>query len=77
MSLARLPQATPDEALEMLARLLNPKVADAAARHAEPQVREADLGFLRELAAEGDPFARDLLAGLPSSTPPSPLNPCP
>ena len=62
MYLAHLPQATPDEALEMLARFLNPKVADAAARHADPRVREAGLRFLRELAAEGDPFARDLLA---------------
>jgi len=63
MYLARLPQARPDEALEMLARFLNPKVADAAARHADPRVREAGMKFLRELAAEGDPFARDLLAG--------------
>ncbi|MEI8310023.1 MAG: hypothetical protein WCH98_04640 [Verrucomicrobiota bacterium] len=61
MYLARLPQARPDEALEMLARFLNPKVADAAARHADPRVRETGMRFLRELAAEGDPFARDLL----------------
>jgi hypothetical protein len=59
--LARLPHARPDEALEMLSRFLNPKVADAAARHADPQVRETGLKFLRELAGEGDPFARDLL----------------
>lgn len=61
MYLERLPQAAADEALEMLSRFLNPKVADSAARHADPRVREAGLGFLRELAAEGDPFARDLL----------------
>lgn len=61
MYLARLPQARPDEALEMLSRFLNPKVADAAARHPDPKVRETGLNFLRELAAEGDPFARDLL----------------
>ncbi len=47
----------------MLARFLNPKVAEAAARHADRQVREAGLQFLRELADAGDPFARDLLAG--------------
>ncbi|MCX6972309.1 MAG: hypothetical protein NTV93_19470 [Verrucomicrobia bacterium] len=64
MYLERLPQTTPDEALEMLARFLNPKVADAAARHADPRVREAGLRFLHELATEGDPFARDLLAKL-------------
>jgi hypothetical protein len=61
MYLDRLPRARPAEALEMLSRFLNPKVADAAARHADPQVRETGLKFLRELAAEGDPFARDLL----------------
>jgi hypothetical protein len=58
-----LPQARPDEALAMLARFLNPKVADAAARHSDPRVRETGMKFLRELAAEGDPFARDLLEG--------------
>jgi hypothetical protein len=63
MYLERLPQALPDEALEMLARFLNPKVAAAAARHADPRVREAGMKFLQELAAEGDPFARDLLEG--------------
>jgi hypothetical protein len=62
--LERLPQVPPAEALQMLARFLNPKVADAAARHADPQVRAAGLRFLRELAVEGDPFARDLLEGL-------------
>jgi len=63
MYLERLPQAQPDAALAMLARFLNPKVADAAARHADPQVRETGMRFLRELADEGDPFARDLLEG--------------
>lgn len=61
--LERLPRVGRDEALEMLSRFLNPKIADAAARHADARVREAGLGFLRELAAEGDPFARDLLEG--------------
>jgi hypothetical protein len=64
MYLERLPKARADEALEMLSRFLNPKVADAAARHADPQVREAGIAFLRELAAEGDPFARDLLEAM-------------
>jgi len=60
----RLPQALPDEAIEMLARFLNPKVAEIAARHSHPRVRETGIGFLRELSAEGDPFARDHLAAL-------------
>jgi len=62
MYLERLPKAAAGEALKMLERFLNPKVAAAAARHPDPVVREAGLGFLRELAEEGDPFARDLLA---------------
>lgn len=61
MYLERLPKAGPDEALEMLSRFLNPKVAEAAARHTDPQVRDAGMEFLRELADAGDPFARDLL----------------
>ena len=60
--LVRLPKAPAEVALEMLSRFMNPKVAEAAARQADPQVREAGLKFLRESAAEGDPFARDLLA---------------
>ncbi len=62
MYLERLPKAAAGEALKMLDRFLNPKVAAAAAGHPDPVVREAGLGFLRELAEEGDPFARDLLA---------------
>jgi len=60
--LERLPKATSGEALKMLERFLNPKVAAAAAAHSDPEVREAGLQFLRDLADEGDPFARDLLA---------------
>lgn len=61
MYLQRLPQSRADEALEMLSRFLNPKVAEAATRHSDSRVREAGLQFLRELANAGDPFARDLL----------------
>ena len=63
MYLERLPGADADEALDMLARFLNPKVAEAAARHTDRRVRETGLKFLRELAESGDPFARDLLEG--------------
>ena len=62
MYLNRLPKAPAEAAWEMLSRFMNPKVAEAAARHADPQVRETGLKFLRESAAEGDPFSRDLLA---------------
>jgi hypothetical protein len=67
MYLDLLPRARPDKALEMLSRFLNPKVARAAAAHADPRVREAGITFLRELAAEGDPFARDFLEALEKS----------
>ncbi len=72
MYLARLPHAGSGEALEMLARFLNPKVADAAARHAAGPVREAGFRFLRELADAGDPFARDLLENLGREAPARP-----
>lgn len=61
MYLERLPKAGGGEALKMIGRFLNPKIAAAAAGHSDPVVREAGLNFLRELADEGDPFARDLL----------------
>ncbi len=59
--LARLPAATAAEATLMLARFLTPKVAEAAMQHAAEPVRRLGLEFLQELAADGDPFARDIL----------------
>ncbi|TSA36693.1 MAG: hypothetical protein D4R65_02420 [Verrucomicrobiaceae bacterium] len=64
MYLERLPKASSGEALKMLERFLNPKVAAAAAAHSDPKVRETGMKFLRELADAGDPFARDLLAAV-------------
>jgi len=66
--LAELPVATEVRALEMLERFLTPKVAEAALAHSSPLVREQALSFLRELAAEGDPFAADILKNLPRLT---------
>jgi hypothetical protein len=63
--LAQLPAAPPDQARAMLARFLTPKVAAAAAAHPDPTVQALGIAFLRELADEGDPFARDLLANFP------------
>lgn len=66
--LDRLPAAGADEAVSMLERFLTPKVAEAGLRHSEPVVRELALGYLRELGAEGDPFARDILERTITST---------
>lgn len=63
-SLARLDTASPAEICELLERFLTPNLAAAAARHADPGVRELALRYLKELADEGDPFAADLLRGL-------------
>ncbi|MGI8436214.1 MAG: hypothetical protein ACR2NX_04835 [Chthoniobacterales bacterium] len=62
--LARLPSATPTEVLAMLARFLTPKVAEAAALHPADEVRAQGVAFLRELATEGDPYARDALTNI-------------
>lgn len=58
---AKLPTASAEEAACMLARFLTPKVAEAGLHHPEESIRNLSLGFLKELAAEGDPFARDIL----------------
>lgn len=60
--LARLPTATAEEAAFMLSRFLTPKVAEAGLHHPEASVRSLSLGYLKELAEDGDPFARDILA---------------
>lgn len=64
--LAELPAATEDHAIEMLERFLTPKVAESALAHSSPLVRHKALSFLQELAADGDPFAADILKNLPS-----------
>lgn len=59
--LAKLPTASAEEAVAMLGRFLTPKVAEAGLHHPEESVRILSLGYLKELAEEGDPFARDIL----------------
>lgn len=59
-----LPSANAAKAMEMLERFLTPKVAEAALRHSEESVRDLAARFLRELAEDGDPFARDILKHL-------------
>jgi hypothetical protein len=64
--LAELPATTEERAVEMLERFLTPKVAEAALAHPSETVRQRAMSFLRELAAEGDPFAADILKNLPT-----------
>lgn len=52
--LAELPATTEDRAVEMLERFLTPKIAETALA----------MSYLRELAADGDPFAADILKNL-------------
>ncbi len=59
--LAKLPTASAEQASSMLARFLTPKVAEAGLHHPEESVRQLSLGYLKELAEEGDPFAREIL----------------
>lgn len=58
---SRLPTASRAEACLMLARFLTPRVAEQAMDHADPGVQDLGRGFLKELAAEGDPFAAEIL----------------
>ena len=60
--LTRLLAASAEEAAFMLGRFLTPRVAEAGLHHTEESVRQLSLGYLKELAEEGDPFARDILA---------------
>jgi hypothetical protein len=64
--LAELPATTEERAVEMLERFLTPKVAEAALAHPSETVRQRAMSFLRELAAECDPFAADILKNLPT-----------
>jgi hypothetical protein len=59
--LAKLPTASAEEAAFMLSRFLTPKVAEAGRHHPEESVRQLSLGYLKELAEEGDPFAKEIL----------------
>jgi hypothetical protein len=62
--LEELPVASEEQAMEMIARFLTPKVAEAAMAHPSESVRRLGLRYLRELAQDGDPFAADILKNL-------------
>ena len=60
----KLPGASEAEAIRMLERFLTPNVAELGLHHPSAKVRELALGFLHELADEGNPYARDILQKL-------------
>ncbi len=59
--LEKLPTASTVQVEKMLERFLTPKISEVVLRHPEPSVRDFALRFLQEQAADGDPFARDIL----------------
>jgi hypothetical protein len=61
--ISRLPTANQTEARDLFDRYVDWRTCQAAMENPDPEIREMALGFLRELAAEGDPFSRDLLEG--------------
>lgn len=63
--LAELPTADAEQATRMLARFLTPKVAETGLHHPDESIRSLSLGYLKELADEGDPFAREILEKQP------------
>jgi hypothetical protein len=62
--LALLERGSAGEIRALLERFLTPNLAAAACRHADPEVSTLARRYLGELAAEGDPFAADLLREL-------------
>ncbi len=56
-----LPTATSGEAEALLERFVDWQTCEAALRNPDAAVREMALDFLREFAAEGDPFSQAIL----------------
>jgi hypothetical protein len=65
--LEKLPGAPEEEAAAMLERFLTPPVAQLALQHPGQKVRTMALQFIREMADEGNPYARDILDSLSQS----------
>jgi hypothetical protein len=60
---ARLPVCDLAEAASLLERFVDPTVLDAARTNPHPEVRRLCHQYLREFAAEGDPYSREILEG--------------
>ncbi len=59
--LAELPGASAEKAAAMLSRFFTPKVAETALAHPEETIRQLGQRYLLELAADGDPFAAEIV----------------
>ena len=62
---ARLPTADLAEATAMFDRFVDWRTCEVAINHPDFAVRELAMGYLREFAADGDPFSQALLANAP------------
>lgn len=58
----QLPTASVDEARALLDRFVDWRTCEAALLNPDPMVQEIALAYLREFAADGDPFSQALLA---------------
>ena len=56
-----LPAADAAQAVRMLERFLTPRVVETAMDHPAEAVRSLAVRYLREMADDGNPFARDIL----------------
>lgn len=59
----KLPHATAEEARSLFERYVDWQTCEAALRNPDLLVKEIAIGFLREFAAEGDPFSAAILEG--------------
>ena len=62
---ARLPTADLAEATAMFDRFVDWRTCEVALTHPDSAVKELAMGYLREFAADGDPFSQALLAHAP------------
>ena len=57
----RLPAADLAEASALLNRFADWRTCEAALLNPDPEIKEIALGYLREFAADGDPFSQAIL----------------
>lgn len=62
---ARLPTAELEEVRAMFDRFVDWRTCETALSNPDSAVREIALGYLREFAADGDPFSQAILANAP------------
>ena len=58
---SKVPKWKKDEALNLLSRFADWKTCQSAQLNPNPEVRDQAITYLREFAADGDPFSQALL----------------